>query len=55
MLNSPTLALHVPPMIWTVQYKYSPDALLLALGSHVYDEGDYIRDYDAFLTLRGTR
>jgi hypothetical protein len=34
-----------------VHYKYTPDAILLALASHVYDAQDYIRDYDEFLSV----
>jgi acetyltransferase-like isoleucine patch superfamily enzyme len=49
MLNTPALGIHVPPMIWAVQYKYSEDALLLVLASHRYDAADYIRSYDEFL------
>jgi UDP-2-acetamido-3-amino-2,3-dideoxy-glucuronate N-acetyltransferase len=52
VLDSPELALHVPPMIWCVQYKYGADAALLVLASDVYDPGDYIRDYDQFLRER---
>ena len=51
VLNSPTSALYVPPMIWATQYGYSADALLLVLASHEYDASDYIRDYDSFLKL----
>jgi carbonic anhydrase/acetyltransferase-like protein (isoleucine patch superfamily) len=40
---------HLPPMIWGVQYKYSPGAVLLVFASHHYDPGDYIRDYRDFL------
>ena len=50
-LNTPGAALHIPPMVWGVQYKYSPDAVLLVLASNVYDSNDYIRDYDQFLEL----
>lgn len=50
-LDSPTLALHLPPMIWTVQYGYSADAVLLAIVSHEYDAADYIRDYDEYRSL----
>ena len=49
-LNSPNLGLYVPPKIWAVQYKYSPDALLLVFASDLYDPDDYIRDYDDFLS-----
>lgn len=51
VLDRPDIGLHVPPMTWAVQFKYSPDALLLVLASHQYDPGDYIRDYDEFLAL----
>jgi hypothetical protein len=48
-LEAPTVGLYVPPMVWAVQYKYSPDALLLVFASDAYDPDDYIRDYDEFL------
>ncbi|OJX41177.1 MAG: isomerase [Chloroflexi bacterium 44-23] len=49
LLNHPSLGIHIPPMIWATQYKYSPDAVLLVLASDVYIAEDYIRDYDLFL------
>ncbi len=49
ILNDPRIGLFIPPDIWTVQYKYSPDAILLALASDIYDSEDYIREYDDFL------
>lgn len=52
-LDRPQIALYVPPMVWTSQYRYSSDAVLLVLASDVYDADDYIRDYDAFLTAVG--
>jgi acetyltransferase-like isoleucine patch superfamily enzyme/dTDP-4-dehydrorhamnose 3,5-epimerase-like enzyme len=53
VLDQPNVGVHVPPMIWAVQYKYSADALLLTFASDPYDPGDYIRDYDEFLSLVG--
>jgi len=50
-LDSPTLGVHIPPLIWGVQYKFTSDAVLLVLASEQYDAGDYIRDYDDFLKL----
>lgn len=49
LLDRPNLGLHIPPMIWATEYKYSPDALLLVLASDIYEAGDYIRNYDQFL------
>ena len=54
-MDSPTLGLHVPPQVWRVVYKYSPDAVMLSLCSHVYDPDDYIRDYSEFLAFVGAR
>ncbi|MFY9724812.1 MAG: WxcM-like domain-containing protein [Bryobacteraceae bacterium] len=51
-LDDPTLGLYVPPMVWTVQYDYSPDAVLLVLASELYDAQEYIRDYAEFLALK---
>lgn len=51
VLNKPNLGLYMPPMTWGTQYKYSPDAVLLVLASHTYDNEDYIRDYTEFATL----
>jgi acetyltransferase-like isoleucine patch superfamily enzyme len=53
LLDSPELGLHLPPMTWAIEYKYSADAVLLVLASHFYDAKDYIRDYDEFLRLVG--
>lgn len=50
-LDSPDLALYMPALTWGTQYRYAPDALLLVLASHPYDNADYIRDYDEFLEL----
>jgi acetyltransferase-like isoleucine patch superfamily enzyme/dTDP-4-dehydrorhamnose 3,5-epimerase-like enzyme len=52
-LDRPSIGLHIPPMIWAVQYRYSEDALLLVFASDRYDAGDYIRDYDEFLSVIG--
>ena len=52
-LSEPNVGLYVPPMVWAVQYRYSPDALLLVLASDPYDPDDYIRNYDEFLAAVG--
>ena len=50
-LNSPEMAILIPPMVWGIQYKYSPDAVLMVLASEKYDESEYIRNYDEFIEL----
>lgn len=47
-LDSPGLAIYVPPKLWRVHYKYTPDAMLLVLASDIYKADDYIRDYNDF-------
>ena len=32
-------------------FDFSPDAVLMVLASELYDEADYIRNYDTFLNL----
>lgn len=51
-LDDPTLALHLPPMVWGTQFKYTSDALLMVFASRPYEPEDYIRDYDDFLLER---
>jgi UDP-2-acetamido-3-amino-2,3-dideoxy-glucuronate N-acetyltransferase len=55
LLNSPTVGLYVPPMVWSVQYRYSPDSMLLVLASDVYRADDYVRDYEEFLRFARAR
>lgn len=51
LLDRPDLGIHLPPMVWGIQYKYSSDAVLLVFASERYDVADYVRDYDKFLAL----
>jgi UDP-2-acetamido-3-amino-2,3-dideoxy-glucuronate N-acetyltransferase len=51
LLDAPDLGLHLPPMTWGIQYKYSADAVLLVFTSDYYDPGDYVRDYAEFMAL----
>ncbi|MEY4670099.1 MAG: hypothetical protein RL518_2798 [Pseudomonadota bacterium] len=54
-LDTPTKGVYLPPLTWGVQYKYTPDAVLLVFASDYYDPNDYIRDYDEFLRHLGSR
>jgi UDP-2-acetamido-3-amino-2,3-dideoxy-glucuronate N-acetyltransferase len=55
LLDSPSLGVYLPPMIWGTQYKYSADAILLVFASDYYDPADYIRDYNEFICLLGNK
>ena len=38
-------------MVWTTQFRFSRDAVLVVLASAEYDPADYITSYDEFVEL----
>lgn len=50
MLNNPAKSLLLPPMLWHEMYDFSDDCILMVLASDHYDESDYIRNYQEFLS-----
>jgi UDP-2-acetamido-3-amino-2,3-dideoxy-glucuronate N-acetyltransferase len=52
VLDNPGIGLHIEPMVWATQHRFSPDALLLVVASAEYDPDDYIRDYQEYCRLR---
>ena len=48
-LDTPYEGLYVSNDMWREMYDFSSDAVLLVLASELYDESDYIRNYDEFL------
>lgn len=50
-LEKPYEGLYIANDMWREMYDFSPDAVLLVLASQIYDEADYIRDYDTFLGM----
>ena len=48
-LERPYEGLYVANNIWREMFDFSSDAVLLVFASELYDEDDYIRDYDEFL------
>jgi len=53
LLDRSDVGVHLPPMVWGIQYKYSADAVLLVFASHHYDSADYVRNYAEFRQLVG--
>lgn len=49
LLDNPSRGFLMPPGIWCTLENFSNDAVCLCLASELYDEQDYIRDYDEFL------
>ncbi len=48
-LDKPYEGLFISHNLWREMYDFSPDAVLMVLASEMYDESDYIRDYNEFL------
>lgn len=49
MLNKPNKGLLIPIGVWRELDNFSSGAVCLVLASEVFEEGDYIRDYNAFV------
>ena len=49
LLDSKDKGLIIPPDTWDEIRNFSPDAVLLVLASHKYDESAYIHSYEEFL------
>lgn len=52
-LDKPFEGLYIANNMWREMYDFSPDAVLMVLASELYDEKDYIRDYQQFLEFIG--
>ena len=51
LLDKPYEGLYISNDMWREMYDFSADAVLLVLASELYDESDYIRNYDEFLAF----
>jgi len=49
VLDKPNLGLFQDALIWGTMHDFSSDCVLMVLADELYDESDYIRDYDKFL------
>ena len=52
VLDTPSKGLHLPAGCWGEQFSHSSDCILLVLASRPYENDDYIRSYDEFLTWK---
>ena len=51
-LNQPDQGLLIVPGIWRNLNNFSGGGICLVMASHVYDESDYIRDFNEFVKLK---
>lgn len=52
VLNRPYQGLLVVPGIWRTLDDFSSGSVCLVLASHIYDENDYIRNYNDFIEYK---
>ena len=52
MLNRPDYGLLLVPGVWGELMEFSSGAVSLCLASELFDEQDYIRDYDEFIRYK---
>ena len=50
-LEKPYEGLYVANDMWHEMFEFSEGAVLMVLASDIYDENDYIRNYEEFLTF----
>ena len=50
-LDQPHIGLYLPRMVWREIEEITPGAVCLVVSSKLYDERDYIRDYEGFKRL----
>lgn len=52
LLDRASQGLYIPPGIWAEQWYHQENTILLVACDALYDEKDYIREYDLFLKYR---
>ena len=55
VLNRPFYGLHIPPGIWAAEQGFSSGSVCLVLASEKYEEADYIRCYEEFVSFRNLK
>jgi len=50
-LDHPCQGLLIESFVWREMYDFSEDCVLLVLADQLYDESDYVRDYEIFLAM----
>lgn len=51
LLDNPAQGLYIESFIWREMFDFSDDCVLMVLADSVYDENDYLRDYEDFLEV----
>jgi dTDP-4-dehydrorhamnose 3,5-epimerase-like enzyme len=48
LMDGPTQGLHIPAGLWIELEDFTAGAIAVVLASDLYDEADYVRNYDEF-------
>lgn len=51
VLDNPHNALFMDKMVWKEMYDFSSDCVLMVLSNEIYNENEYIRNYEEFKEL----
>lgn len=51
ILDNPAQGLFIESFVWREMFEFSDDCVLMVLADSIYDENDYIRDYEKFLEM----
>ena len=54
-LNRSYFGLYICPMVWRELDNFSSGSVCLVLASNLYDEADYYRDFNEFLSVVGKK
>ena len=56
VLDDPSIGLYISNITWREMHDFSEDCVLIVLASELYDESDYIRNYQDFQnqTIKGS-
>lgn len=49
VMNNPCQGILLPPHYWHEMHQFEPNTVLAVFCDQLYDEDDYLRDYDQFL------
>lgn len=53
LLDNPAQGLIIESFIWREMVEFSEDCVLMVLANELYDESDYVRNYNDFLDMVG--
>ncbi|MDX7688321.1 FdtA/QdtA family cupin domain-containing protein [Aeromonas caviae] len=51
LLDNPAQGLLIESFMWREMHDFSDDCVLMVLADQLYDESDYIRNYNEFISL----